>query len=472
MQSLRKLKLYAKMSKERTKNVACPNDVAKVARAELVKGIDAEIYSSIDHSIICDEYCDFICALLDKTPRPLAGVVSKGVLLGVSCSKAEAELFGKQIAAAVSNCRIKKRSFASGAKCSPGTAKIIKKLLVIDGDEPQPSKNQPQLSKNTKMKSMPPSPQAESPGYPRKRIRCKSSPILIDDDDRCADKIYSDDDLNEQIKNIRRLYSQSSFLSLGSSSSFDTLPVSSSKSKKDACDAPIHTAPALDQGEAKKANAHWISPATMTLNRFDASASVESVNLEPGPEGFCIAKFEGEPAIVTEVPNLVLEIYKKGPAILAEKEDEVKKRPASANKKMKRPASAIKKGSEEDERQDEVKKRPASAIQKKPAAKEEGSEEDEEQDEEDEDEDEEKTKDEAVEDVGGAGHPEAEDEPSPKFCGEKPPEDVRKEMRTADIDRRIVLYQRWGCTKCRLTACTPSCWKSRNMYEKLLEKLG
>ena len=314
------------MFKERTKNVACPNDVAKVARAELVKGIDAEIFSSVDSSKICDEYGDFICALLDKTPRPIASVISKGVMIGISCTKAEAELFGKQIAAAVSSCRTKKRSFTSGAKLSFGTAKIIKKILRTDGDEPQ-------QSKNTK-KRRSPSPQCESPGFKRRRLRCKSSPSALSlasmsDDGGCEEKaISSDDDLADELQNIRKLYAKSSFLCLDSSSSSSMcLPLSSSNIKQDKKDEPMHTAPAsADQGDVnKKTHAHWVSPATMTLNRFDSSANVESAHLEPGPEGFCIARFEGEPATATEVPNLVLEIYKKGPAILAEHEDEVKK---------------------------------------------------------------------------------------------------------------------------------------------------
>ena len=426
------------MSKIRSKSAACPNDVAKIARAELVKGIDAEIFSSVDISKVCDEYGDFICALLDKTPRPLASVISKGVMKGVSCTKAEADLFGRQIAAAVSYCRIKKRGFTTGVKLSVGTIKIIKKISHIDGDEPQPSKN-------TK-KRRSPSPQAESPGFKRRRFRSKSSPSALSlasmsDDGGREEKAVSYDDLSDECQNIRKLYAKSSFLCLDSSNSM----ISSSNIKQDEKNEPMHTAPAsAGQGDVnKKTSGHWVSPATMTLNRFDSSANVESAHLEPGPEGFCIARFEGEPAIATEVPNLVLEIYKKGPAILDE--HEVKKRPAAAI--FKRPA-ANQKG---------IKKKPAAMLP-------DDCTEEEEQDEEDEDEE--------ATDAGGPGQPEAQDEPCPKEVGEKPSENVRKEMRTAAIDRRIELYQRWGCCKCRFTVCTPSCWKSRNMYEKFKAKIG
>ena len=107
--------VFPMMASARAKNLATAQDVAKVMRAELVKGLVHEKFMVIDEEKVCDHYAPFICSLLDLTPRPTAKLLEQGAALAFQATQAVAKAFGKRIASCVAYCRLE--SFRRGKGC-------------------------------------------------------------------------------------------------------------------------------------------------------------------------------------------------------------------------------------------------------------------------------------------------------------------------------------------------------------------
>ena len=116
------------MAKQRVRNEAAPEEVAKVCRAELVNGLEKKKYMRTDSSIIAENYLAFILALLDLTLRPTANLLAQAVKLAFKPEQGEAENFGYAIHGCVKFARNKVKSLASGAKLPSAIKAIAVKL--------------------------------------------------------------------------------------------------------------------------------------------------------------------------------------------------------------------------------------------------------------------------------------------------------------------------------------------------------
>ena len=113
----------------RVANTADARAIGKICRAELVKGLETDKFMQVDMDKLCSHYADFLCAVLEATPRPTAKLLQDAAKEAFSsATKSEAQKFGQQLASAVQYCRGKIKGTRNGKRLSPGVLQIVDKM--------------------------------------------------------------------------------------------------------------------------------------------------------------------------------------------------------------------------------------------------------------------------------------------------------------------------------------------------------
>jgi hypothetical protein len=300
----------------RAKNLADAAAVSKVLRAEL-QGLELEKYMVQDDEALVCNYKEFLCLLLQQTPRPNASLIQEAAMLAFKAvDVGAAKVFGQRIARAVQFCRSKKKRITSGAKTS---AAVMEVCQYLEG----PMKLTRDLRRRTLQKHL----SLESEPSARRQSSSSSSkpPVL-------PKETAKEHDLNERLASLKasedeilQFYGCKSLRSASSGKNCPVLPVS---------DINIVEIPSSPEPEGSS-GPMWFDSAALCMKR-QIGADIQFAKMVPGPSGFALAVFPGEKGIVSEMPNLMLSVMKK-PAF---------KRPAAAKKSV--PSSSDEDGHDED----------------------------------------------------------------------------------------------------------------------------
>eukprot|EP00438_Fugacium_kawagutii_P002875 Skav222169 [mRNA] locus=scaffold3048:183076:184233:+ [translate_table: standard] len=286
------------MATQRTCNTASVQDVLKCIRSNLSH---YEPVSVIDPDKVTQQFKDFILDLLDLTARPVKPVLSqalKKAFEGVSTE--QSQQWAGLIIAAVAHCRVKTRSFSSGAKTNPAVAEVIRKFLKMG----QTSEKAPVLPVNAKVwRGARPSPKKT----PQKKIKKREPPQAL-----------------ASATSIQESYAKLLGGSPVASPSTSVVAISDEETCAAEPASSSHAPDALQYFDQELLKMKKVSPDGQTV----------FAEMAVGPSGFLRYQWPGSSEWhQSEIPNLVL-TSKKQPEKL------VKKRPASAAAK-KRPASAM-----------------------------------------------------------------------------------------------------------------------------------
>jgi hypothetical protein len=287
-------------SDSRVKNVACVKDVAKVMRAELSKGLEHSRFMVADESVIADHYCEFVCSLLDQTPRPNAKVLQAAAVEAFQVEEGEAKAFAGRICSCISFCRTKGKSMTSGAKVSLGVRAIVAKLKSLKDEPGEDLPNTETMGKKFRKKTLQRYRSNESDGQPSE----PSSYVWPS----TAQEIHS-------------------FYNLPSGS-MDRPPPEEIVSSQEVDLTAQQPRPSQDAG----ACIPWLDRKEMCMKRVSGTGDIVKSRMHIGPSGWAMAQFDSEVSFATEMPNLMLSIVRKKPA--------ARKRPAAAST-LKRPAAAL-----------------------------------------------------------------------------------------------------------------------------------
>lgn len=297
----------------RARNSASAGDVAKLIRGELVKGLEQDKYMLIDVDAVCDHYTAFLCSVLRITPRPTAKLIEEAAQIAFKCPLPEAQAFGARMNQCVVYCRNKAKSMSSGSKLSSGVRAIVKQLQT--GVRASESASPLRISQCLRKKA-------------RELVRATST----GSNDSCLPKPVSSSSSSFPGPSVQEVLAS---YGIGPPKFVGVVDIESSQE-------PVVQA-ALPSTSSKP----WFCNQDLCMKMFSDTGHVVSAKMSPGPSGFALAQFESAEAMVTELPNLMLNVLKR-PA------RQVRKRPAMKKPASKRPATNVDFKEDEDEDGDDA----------------------------------------------------------------------------------------------------------------------
>jgi hypothetical protein len=304
-------------SDARIKNIACVKDIAKVMRAELTKGLEHSRFLVADESVIADHYCDFVCSLLEQTPRPIVKGLQAAAVEAFQSDEGEAKAFASSICHCISFCRIKGKSMTSGAKVSSGVKAIVAKLKSLKDEPAQDLPNTETMGKRFRKRTL-------------QRYRSNESA----DGQPSEPPNYVWPSTTQQIQS---LYNCSS----GSMDCGHPEEIVSSQDVDLTAEEPTSK---KDVG----AGIPWLDRKALCMKRVSATGDIISSKMYEGTSGWAMAQFFSEDSFVTEMPNIMLRIVKKRPAAAIKRPAAASKRPAAAH-----PLPTLESDSEEEQEEEE-----------------------------------------------------------------------------------------------------------------------
>ena len=293
----------AKMA--RVRNNAIAQDLVIPLRGRFAR-LEKESYMHQDLECVISTYVDFLLEVLMKTPRPTQTLFSDAAREAYDrCSPAEAEAFGRQLAACVKYCRDKVKSFVTGAKLHPDVVKIVL-LLKKYRDERSPA------SSSKTAAALPV--QEESQSQPQTPKPISKSELL---------KFLGVSPLQEQGSG------QHCKAPLSPWSISDQSNSPPKKQKK----APVSQASSSTGPAAAPGNKAYFDNAKCCLVRSIGSGQVQEATMEKGPRGLLLAYWPDDPnPVETEVPNLILDVKEANEQLQYPDEAVVAKSKAKAEK--------------------------------------------------------------------------------------------------------------------------------------------
>ena len=305
----------------RRSNSAAPQDLVKILRVHLPGGLDKR-YLEADPQVIVCNYEDLILDILVQTARPTKNLLSAAALKAwQACKSSEAEAFGSRIASAVSWCYTKRSQVTTGVKLNPAVRRVlaqINKLCFnytpkqkLQHPKRQLQKTVSQASKASKgsKSSKPEKPRASG----SKETGSMSTAELR--------AFY---DLGPATAATTRKQEEQEFEIISSGSEDAVMDAPSSHKEKKKTEAKKKDEQKSPKKLEKKKPVEYFDNTLLCLVRMHLGKKV-AATVKEGPGGFLLAEFEGEEAVQTEIPNLVLH----GGGLLG-----------SGKKPMKRPAAA------------------------------------------------------------------------------------------------------------------------------------
>ncbi len=313
-------------------------DIVKTMRAELHKGARPEDYMQPDIEKVIGIYRMFMESLIKLCPYPSVKMLQAAAVQAWEMDVESAHAFSTRIVRAIVHCRQKGKSMSTGQKL-PVAVKSLATLLkkksrsLERGSKRNLKKrksDESQLSKSSKKARGQPKQPCSSPSASLSKedilALCGLGPAGAAAD---VPLPIADDECVEVFSTQRTLESQSS-----SDEDRGTATASAvsahQRQERIAADATEQKVSAVSKS--------WLCSLDLCQKRTAADGTVEKAVMSKGPRGFALATFSGEGAFETELPNLMLEVKAKAPA--------VKKKPA-ANKK---PAAAQQDRDEDKER--------------------------------------------------------------------------------------------------------------------------
>ena len=289
----------------RRSNSAKPEDLVKVLRSHLPKGLDKK-YLDHEPQMIVAAYEELIADILLRTARPTKVLLQAAAVKSWEQVKgSEAETWAERVSKAVSYCYNKRLQVSTGSRLSPPVRRIIQQINKHTFNAAQTAKAKPK-------RTLKPVPSMASDATTTKRKRCKSKPVdgkqakhdHTDSPSRPSSKAMS-------IEELRNLYGLPATSNPSSSSKGD-LPLVDVDAEivESSCEEIEDVGEGAQGPEGGPAKA-----APKPLQFWDSSklAMVRSVGgkkifakMKEGPNGFLTAEFDGESPLETEVPNLVL----------------------------------------------------------------------------------------------------------------------------------------------------------------------
>ena len=109
----------------RVKNVATPQEIAKVIRGALRSRPNAELLCNPDLSKVVEHFLEVLVDVLKVKPRPTVTVLKQAALEGWDVELGLAQLFAARIAAAASYCRVKMNQARSCNKLTLPVQRVI-----------------------------------------------------------------------------------------------------------------------------------------------------------------------------------------------------------------------------------------------------------------------------------------------------------------------------------------------------------
>ena len=309
------------MAATRAKNTANVKETARVLRGAVPSILDRN-YLDPDLDVVCGHYQTVLLDLLKLTARPNPGLLKQAAfeVFGHQSSAHECNLFGDQMAAAISYCRSKGKSMTSGKKL-PASVKAIVTAMFDSQDSSDISFVGAKAASDAAPRVSPP------PTPARKLARDSSSrPSLLNVTPDDVRAMYG---LGAQSRQMASKTAwEDDFVVLSShevlDSQADAAPFSTASSSRDA-------PPAMKSSAAAKP---YFDASVNCMVRLLPNGHREFAFMSKGPGNFAIATFGKGPAAEvfdTEVPNLLLEA--KPPPKL-----NVRKRPAAAMRKASVPS--------------------------------------------------------------------------------------------------------------------------------------
>ena len=348
------------MAKQRVRNEAAPEEVAKVCRAELVNGLEKNKYMSTDSAIIAENYLAFILALLDLTLRPTAKLLAQAVKLAFKPEQGEAENFGYAIHGCVKFARNKVKSLASGAKL-PSAIKAI--AVKLKAKRAAPSRLNQSLRKRALQRHV----SAETAAS-----TVSSAPTVIKDffggQDEPAESSAACGSKDKPMPHWMAMLEKTP----EGKKATPKLPVADSLveivSSQEVESQGVAEAQGPEAATARR-KLVWFDASELVIKRLSASTGTEEkAAMAAGPRGFLMATFLGEEPMETECPNLLLE--KKTTVASVKKRPAHKKTKATESKKA--PATNCEEQAEETQLYEEAEAAAEEAAEEEHAAAEQG----------------------------------------------------------------------------------------------------
>lgn len=294
----------------RLRNVAAPDCVAKVLRAELAQGLVEQEYMQADLEDVCDSYSRAMVQVLRTTPRPTKELLRQAATLAFpKCP--HAVLFSERLYAAFQYCRGKAKNLSTGVRLKAGVRAVAKYMIqqnnylkVPDSwESPISSKSASQHLKASKL----------SLGTKLKRSVLKR---MISSPSSVKAKIVTQKVPATSSMPLSRAAILASYADFDQARS-EVVEILDSQDDSKAAALP------------KQMKLQHLDRSTMTMVRVFADGTRQEAEMKPSSSGFCVAIFPGEDAaIATEVPNLHHEslVIQKKPASQAAA---VRKKPAA-----------------------------------------------------------------------------------------------------------------------------------------------
>lgn len=325
------------MATSRRSNSAKPEDLVKVLRAHLPQGLDKK-YLDHEPSMIVSAYEDLISDILLRTPRPTKTLLQAAAVRSWEQVKgSEAETWAERVAKAVSYCYNKRLQVSTGARLTPAVRRIIQQISKNSfgankvRDEKKPKR------------ALKPAPSDASTMNKRKRPKNKLEDVCPDTKQPEKKQQTISSSSNMSSEELRSLYGLPPTSNPSSSSKggpqialdVDAEMIESSCEEVEVIDGKVdESGPA---SAAPKPLQFW-DGSKLAMVRTVRGKKVVAGMVE-GPGGFLLAKFQGEDAFETEVPNLVMH-----GANLRPKPVKPKKRPKSKAKSKAKAAQGKAKG--------------------------------------------------------------------------------------------------------------------------------
>ena len=279
----------------RAKNTASPAEVSRLLRAtiavEVVQSwLDDKTFEAAE---VAEKFEKAICDVLKWTARPTKNLLQNAFQEAFKLTSSESMAISQAIINTITNARNTAKSVTSGVKTSPSIRRIIS---VLKGDG--------------KLKV-----------EDRSIRKSCSTPCLAKAEDASSSKKRK-------------------------SSADDIMEISSAEFLSD-CDSPAKpTQQRLKESRSSfgihspaKTSTWWIDWAECLVKRRQGH-DVQVAVLEPGPDGFVLAQFEGATKFVTEMPNLFLKQHTGKQHTAGKSSAKVSKKPAAGVAILRKPAAA------------------------------------------------------------------------------------------------------------------------------------
>ena len=265
----------------RVVNTASPDQVAQLV-SEMYTEADLKIIQDGNYEDFCNDHIEFLCRLLKQTCRPTPALIEESITSAIpGVSAVRASMFSKMVSSTISHYRRLAKSTKTGCKLSKPAARLAKRLKRA---RPGP-KLHPAAKARRKLR---PHSTQESTCSIEEVVQVKEPPVICDVPS--SPEVIPASTPPDSAAAILAIYG------VGSSSAAA------------ATSAAATSAAATSAAASSSASSSTLQVLTPSgLRRHKPDGSTEVADMQPGPNGFMQAVFDGERPIETEMTNLYWE---------------------------------------------------------------------------------------------------------------------------------------------------------------------